>query len=460
MRKAAFTITLDDLALFTDFYELTMLQSYFDAGMSGEAVFSLFVRRLPKERNYLLSCGLADVIEGLESLHFSDEALAYLRSLGKFSDDFVNWLAEFRFQGDVYAVAEGTPIFANEPILEIAAPIGQAQLVETFVMNQCHFQTLLASKAARVVEAAQGRVVIDFGARRMHGLDAALKAARAFHIAGVNGTSNVLAGERYAIPVTGTMAHSYIQAFDSEYDAFATFAKSFPKTILLVDTYDTIEGVRQVIELSRELGEEFKVRGVRLDSGDLASLAKETRKLLDAAGLESVGIIASSGLDEYTIADLLSSGAPVTGFGVGTAMGVSEDVPALDIAYKLSSYEGAGRLKLSPGKEIYPGRKQVFRIEREGKIVRDVIARSDEVLPGKALLQPVMRGGKRVPDLTANLNEIRDFACSEIYRLPEAIRGIEPVLEPYPVQVSDKLEAYRREVIENLKQSRTDAISA
>jgi nicotinate phosphoribosyltransferase len=442
MPKTAYSITGDDLALFTDLYELTMLQSYFDAELDEEAVFSLFVRNLPEQRNYLLACGLEDVLDYLETVHFAEDALAYLRSLDMFSEPFLAWLADFRFRGDVHAVPEGTPVYGNEPILEVVAPIAQAQLIETFVINQVHLQTVLGTKGARVVQAAEGRSVIDFGARRMHGLDAALKAARAFHIAGVNATSNVLAGERYGIPIAGTMAHSYVEAFPSEIDAFRTFAGSYPQTILLVDTYDTIDGVKKVIELAGELGDAFKVRGIRLDSGDLAALARDSRKLLDKAGLESVEVFASGGLDEYEIAALAAEQTPITGFGVGTAMGVSNDVPALDMAYKLVAYAREGRVKLSPGKETFPGRKQVFRSEEDGTASGDVIARWDEKLDGRPLLQPVMHQGKRLSD-PPSLDAVRDYARTQIDALPPRIRTIEPAEPPYPVTVSEALEKDR-----------------
>lgn len=445
MDKLAYTITADDLASFTDLYELTMLQSYFEHGLQEEAVFSLYIRRMPKERNYFLACGLADVLDYFESVRFSQSAIGYLESLGQFSDAFLKSLENFRFEGDVYAVPEGTPVFSDEPILEVVAPVGQGQLAETFVMNQVHMQTLLATKAARVVEAAQGRTVVDFGGRRMHGLDAALKAARVFYIAGVDSTSNVLAGERYGIPVAGTMAHSYIEAFDDERDAFRAFAKSFPQTILLVDTYDTIKGVENVIELARELGDAFQVSGIRLDSGDLGALAHQTRKLLDRAGLDKVGIFASGGLDEYEIAKLLAGDAPVTGFGVGTAMGVSNDVPALDIAYKLCAYAGEGRLKLSPGKKIYPGRKQAFRTEKDGRAAGDIIARAGEDLPGRPLLEQVMRKGKRI-DAERSLEDMRIYARAEIDALPDACRSLHAADTPYPVEISEALEAYTRKV--------------
>lgn len=267
--------------LLTDLYELTMLQAYFEEHMSEVAVFSLFVRRLPERRNYLLACGLDDVLAFLETLRFDQAALAYLDSIGRFSERSLRYLEQLRFTGDVYAIPEGTPMFANEPLVEIEAPIAEAQLVEAFVMNQIHLQTVLASKAARVVEAARGRQVVDFGLRRMHGTDAGLKAARAFHIAGVHATSNVAAGQAYGLRVAGTLAHSYIQAHDDEYEAFRAFARLYPDTVLLVDTYDTLAGVRKVIDLAQELGPQFRVSAVRLDSGDLGDLAFKARRMLD-----------------------------------------------------------------------------------------------------------------------------------------------------------------------------------
>ena len=435
-----------NLGLFTDLYELTMLQAYVERGMGETATFSLFVRRLPERRNYLLACGLDDVLDYLERLRFRREGLDYLASLGRFSERFLRWLEEFRFAGDVDAVPEGTPVFENEPLLEITAPIAQAQLVETFVMNQMHLQTVLASKAARVVTAAAGRSVVDFGPRRMHGIDAAIKAARAFYIAGVAATSNTLAGQIYGVPVAGTMAHSFVQAADNEMAAFRAFTALYPETILLVDTYDTLQGVRHVIALARELGDAFKVRAVRLDSGDLAELASKARALLDEAGLHQVEIFASGSLDEDRIAELVAKGAPITGFGVGTAMGVSEDAPGLDIAYKLCAYGGRGRLKLSTGKPILPGRKQVFRIEENGRAVRDVITRAEEPEIGRPLLRTVMRGGRRLPRGSVDLQAARRRAQDEIARLPAPIRAIRPAERRYPVEVSAALQAYRDQV--------------
>ena len=437
----------DGLALFTDLYQLTMLQAYFEEGMTERAVFSLFVRRLPRNRNFLVACGLDTVLDYLESLRFTQQDLDYLGTLKIFSDRFLSWLADFRFTGDVHAVREGTPIFANEPILEVEAPLPEAQLIETYVMNQVQLQTMLASKANRVVTAARGRSVIDFGARRMHGTDAALNAARAFRIAGVNATSNVLAGKQFNIPVAGTLAHSYIQAHGDEAAAFRAFADLYPDTVLLIDTYDTLAGVEKVITLAKELGEDFKVRAVRLDSGDLLDLSRRVRAALDQAGLANVQIFASSSLDEYEIDKLVSSGAPIDGFGVGTAMGVSADAPYLDIVYKLTSYAGEGRVKLATDKPVLPGRKQVFRMSDGDRDTGDIIGRADEDLPGRPLLEQVMRDGKRLVPPTHDLDETRRYAAEQIARLPEAVRSLPEADPPYPVEISPKLNAYHEEVV-------------
>lgn len=434
-----------NVALFTDLYELTMLQAYFKAGHNDEATFSLFVRRLPRNRNYLIACGLDDVLSYLENLSFSKDAIAFLRSLGQFSEDFLSWLLEFRFTGTVDAVPEGTPVFANEPILEVTAPIAEAQIAETFIMNQVHLQTVLATKAARIVEAAAGRNVVDFGARRIHGVDAANKAARAFHIAGVTGTSNVLAAQLYGVPAMGTMAHSYIQSYDDEMQAFRDFARFYPETVLLVDSYDTLAGVDKVIALSRELGDDFRIRAVRLDSGDLGELAVRSRARLDEAGLTQVEIFASSSLDEYKIADLVAQRAPIQGFGVGTRMGVSEDAPSLDIAYKLCTYAGTGRVKLATGKPILPGRKQVFRTMRDGTAAGDVIARAEEDLEGTPLLTTVMRDGTRLDPGKVSLEEAREYAGAQRRCLPDDQRTLEAAA-PYPVSISAALSRYHEEI--------------
>ncbi|MEX2142255.1 MAG: nicotinate phosphoribosyltransferase [Pirellulales bacterium] len=418
-----------------------MAQAYDAERLDQPAVFELFFRRMPQERNYLVAAGLDDVLTYLEGLRFTDDDVSYLRGLGMFSPEFLDRLRGLRFTGDVYAVPEGTVVFANEPLVQIVAPVLEAQLVETLVLNQIHFQTVAASKAARVVAAAAGRTVVDFGSRRAHGVDAALKVARTSYLAGAAGTSLVLAGKLYGVPVFGTMAHSYIQAHDDEAEAFESFARLYPQTTLLVDTYDTLEGVRKVIDLSRRLGERFNVRAVRLDSGDLRQLAVQTRQMLDAAGLDTVTIFASSELDEYVIARMLADGAPIDGFGVGTKLAVADGAPRLDMAYKLVEYAGHARLKLSSHKVLYPGRKQVFRIVEGGRMLRDVIGRHDEELQGEPLLQPVMRAGERLAAGRVTLEDARKYARRELTeRLPAALRRLEPAETPYPVAFSDELQ--------------------
>jgi nicotinate phosphoribosyltransferase len=427
-------------ALLTDLYQLTMLQAYWRERRTDVAVFSLFVRRLPEHRNYLLACGLDQALHYLERLRFGPGQCRQLRSTGRFDDAFIDWLTKFRFTGIVRAVPEGTPVFAEEPILEVEAPLPEAQLAETFVMNQIQLQTMLASKAVRVVRAAAGRTVVDFGLRRMHGTDAGMKAARAFHIAGVNATSNVLAGLVYGIPISGTMAHSYVQAHEDELQAFRDFARTWPDTVLLVDTWDTLDGVHNVVRLAEELGDDFRVRGIRLDSGDLAALARQSRRILDDAGLDRVTIFASSSLDEDSIADFVSAGVPIDGFGVGTRMGTSADAPSLDIVYKLAEYGGRGRLKLSTGKRVLPGPKQVFRMEEGDVAVRDVIAHADESLTGRPLLREVMRNGKRTRAGRVALDDIRDYAAREIARLSDRMRALERAEPSYQVDISEALD--------------------
>jgi nicotinate phosphoribosyltransferase len=433
----------DNVSLLVDLYELTMLEAYRSEGMNEPAVFSLFVRRLPENRNFLLACGLDTVLAFLEELHFSPSVVERLVLEEGFDPDFGEWLSRLRFRGAVRAVPEGTPVFENEPLLEIEAPLPEAQLVETFVMNQIHLQTVLASKAARVKRAAEGRSVVDFGLRRMHGIDAGIKAVRAFAIAGIDATSNVLGGELYGVPRAGTMAHSYVQAHSSELEAFRAFVRVYPEGTLLVDTYDTLEGVRNVVRLAGEMGERFRVRGVRLDSGDLATLSRATRRILDQAGLDQVRIVASGGLDEWKIRILLKEGAPIDTFGVGTGMGVSEDAPSLDIAYKLTEYAGEGRLKLSPEKAIFPGAKQVFRVEQGSRAVRDVVGRADEEPPGRPLMMNVMNGGRRLPAGRVPVAESRERAREELARLPARILALDPAEPPYPVEMSRALVADR-----------------
>ncbi len=430
--------------ILTDLYELTMLQAYYFLEMEEEAVFSLFVRKLPKERNFLISCGLEDVLNFVENLHFSEEDLEYLESLGIFKKKFLDYLKDFKFTGDIYAMPEGTVFFQNEPILEIKAPIGQGQLLETYIINEIHFQTLMASKAIRLVLAAQGKRVVDFGFRRIHGVESAHKAARAFYIAGVDATSNVYAGKRYGIPVTGTMAHSYIQAHEDEFEAFSSYVSFYPNTVLLVDTYDPLKGTENVINLYKKLKENFQVSGIRIDSGDLGEFSFKLRKILDEAGLKRVKIFASGGLDEYEIKEIVEKGAPIDGFGVGTKMGVSSDVPYLDIVYKLTEFKGEGRVKTSPGKITLPYKKQVFRIEKNGKYIKDIICRDGEEVEGKPILKKVFEKGKRKLS-KEELDDIRNRVKEEVSKLPEDLLKIAPALNSYPVELSPVLKNFLKQ---------------
>jgi len=437
-------------ALFADLYELTMAQAYEAEGMDQVAVFELYFRAMPAGRNYLIAAGLDDLLFSMDALRFTDEDLDFLRGLSLFSEQFLARLKHLRFSGDIWAVPEGTAVFSYEPLIQVVAPIVEAQLIETLVLNQVHFSSLAASKAARLVTAAAGREVVEFGSRRAHGADAALKVARASYHMGAVGTSNALAGKTYGIPVLGTMAHSYIQAHDDEASAFAAFAELYPETTLLVDTYDTPSGVQRVIELSRQLGEGFRVRAVRLDSGDLGELAKQARRMLDQAGLDRVRIFASGGLDEYEIAVLIAADAPIDTFGVGTSLAVSGDVPSLDMAYKLVEYAGWPRMKLSSKKAIYPGRKQVFRVVESGRMVRDILGCHGERLEGEPLLRPVIRGGMRLPDGRISLEESRVHARGEMEQLPEGLSSLETAKIPYRVEISPTLQvrwaALRREL--------------
>jgi len=444
-------------ALLVDLYELTMMQAYHRWGMDGTATFDLFVRRLPRLRNFLLAAGAGTVLELLEGLRFTGDDLAYLESTGLFDRPFLDSLGAFRFTGDVDAVPEGTVVFPPEPILRITAPLPQAQLVETLVMNRIHVQTMLASKAARVVLAARGRRVVDFGLRRMHGADAGLAGARAYWIAGIAATSNVLAGKEFGIPVTGTMAHSFIQAHDDELEAMRRFAEVYPETVLLVDTYDTMEGIERVIALARELGPRCRLKGIRLDSGDLAGLAMAARERLDDAGLHDLRIFASGNLDEYRITELLADNAPIDAFGVGTRMGTSADAPSLDLAYKLAELDGRGRLKLTANKDTWPGRKQVWReFSADGTMAGDTIGVEGEGgIEGEPLLVPVMRGGRRLDAAREPLDAARERARAGIEALPATLRGLEPADPPYPVRVSRGLREARRAVIEHLRRART-----
>ena len=438
----------EELGLLTDLYQLTMAQGYFQQGMSAPATFSLFIRRYPPNRAYFVSAGLRDVLKYLEGWQFSPESVQYLRSTGIFSEDFLDYLLSVRFTGDVRAVPEGWLVFAEEPFLEVTAPIIEAQIVETFIINQINLQTLVATKAARCVWAAAGRPVVDFSLRRTHGVDAGMKVARAGYIVGYQATSNVLAGKVYGIPISGTMAHSFVSSHEDELESFRAFARSFPeRCILLIDTYDTIAGAMKAATVAREmevLGQ--RMEGVRLDSGDLARLSRQVREILDQAGLEYVSIVASGGLDEFEVEELLSQGAPINGFGIGTKMGVSADAPWSDMAYKLVKYDGRPVLKLSTGKISLPGEKQVFRLKDAlGRYSGDLIGLKDEhVDGGEPLLTVIMEGGKIIDDPPA-LDEIRDRFKEEFECLDDEFKVLRgPPL--YPVAISPALRELRIEI--------------
>ncbi|MEX1081539.1 MAG: nicotinate phosphoribosyltransferase [Halofilum sp. (in: g-proteobacteria)] len=426
-------------ALFTDLYELSMAQVYVAEGLDAPADFELFFRQLGDERGYVLAAGLETVLAWLEAFAFADAEIDFLRSLGYFSESFLEWLAALRFTGDVDAMPEGTAVFPNEPLLRVRAPIAQAQILETRILNALHYESLVMTKAARMVEAAGGRGVVDFGARRAHGTDAAVAAARGAWIAGCGGTSNMIAGQRFGLPVVGTMAHSYIESYADEETAFRTFAAHYPETTLLVDTYDTRTGVLRVIRLAQTLGDDFRVRAIRIDSGDLATLSREARRMLDEAGLNQVRIMVSGGLSEHRIASLVADGAPIDGFGVGTDLVVSRDSPTLDFAYKLVAYEDEPRLKSSSGKATLPGRKQVYRQWRAGAMAGDTIATEAESAPGEPLLQPVMRAGQRLQP-AESLAALRRRAQAQREALPAALRRLSPAQSQYPVSVGDQLQ--------------------
>jgi nicotinate phosphoribosyltransferase len=424
-----------------------MMQAYLDHGETKPAVFEFFVRKLPARRGFLMAAGLDQALDSLENLHFSSDEIEWLAGTGRFNKALIEHLKTFRFSGDVHAMPEGSVFFANEPILRVTAPMPQAQFVETRLTNILHLQTLIASKAVRVMLAARGRTLVDFGLRRAHGAEAGLMAARASYLTGFAGTATVLADKLFGIPIFGTMAHSFVQAYDDESKAFEDFARSRPENLtLLIDTYDTEAAARKVVALAPKLkADGITIRNVRLDSGDLIALSKSVRNILDGGGLKDVGIFVSGGLDEDSVAATIAAGAPINGFGVGTSLTTSSDVPSLDCVYKLEEYAGLPRRKRSTGKATWPGRKQVWRrYGSDGRMAGDVISLETEKQDGEPLLQLVMRDGKRVgPHPT--LAESRARAAMELERLPEPLRRLEPGAS-YPVAVSDALEKLAADV--------------
>jgi len=443
--------------LLTDLYQLTMLQAYFDQGMADTAVFEFFVRKLPQERNFLMAAGLEQVLDFLEDLHFSDAELDWLAACGRFHRRFVDSLQALRFTGDVQAMPEGTIFFPDEPILRVVAPLPQAQLVETRIINLLQFQTLVASKAARIRLAAPDKLLVDFGLRRAHGAEAGLLSARASYLAGFDGSSTVLAGMKWGIPLFGTMAHSFIQAHEHEIDAFEHFARSHPlASTLLIDTYDTEAAARSLVPLAARLARDgISIQAVRLDSGDLADHARKVRHILDQAGLTRISIFASGNLDEYKLAGFIAAGAPMDGFGVGTRMNTSADRPYLDCAYKLQEYAGAARRKRSEGKATWPGRKQVYRsYDDQGVMHGDVLTLTDAVQAGRPLLQPVMQQGKRLAPSPVPA-VVREYARAELATLPEPLRALAQAASAYPVIVAPALRLLADEVDRRV-QARSD----
>jgi nicotinate phosphoribosyltransferase len=434
-------------ALLTDLYELTMMQAYLEQRMLGTAVFEFFVRKLPAQRSFLVATGLEQVMEYLETVRFTDDERAYLGGIGRFTPAFIEALAAFRFTGDVDAMPEGTVFFPDEPILRIVAPMPEAQLVESRVMNLLHYQTMVASKAARCVITAPGRTLVDFGFRRAHGAEAGVLSARASWLAGFTGTATAEAGRLFGMPVYGTMAHSYVQAHDDEARAFECFARSQPdNAVLLIDTYDTERAAHRVVDLARRLATEgIHISGVRLDSGDLGDLARRVRAIFDDAGLPGITIFASGNIDEFKLRDLVAQGAPIDGYGVGTRMNTSADWPYLDCAYKLQEYDGQPRRKRSPDKATWPGRKQVWRrTDAQGRFAGDTIGLVSDHPDGEPLLAPVMRSGRRVDPAEALIGA-REHARRQLAGLPEALRGLDEQPD-YEVEVTAAVRELAAEV--------------
>ncbi len=408
-----------------------MAQSYLENGKTKPAVFSLFIRRLPKNRSFLVAAGLETLLEKIKNFRFTEEELNYLENLKIFSKNFLDYLENYRFSGDIYAVNEGKIIFENEPLIQVEANLPDAQILETLIINIIHFQTLIASKAARSFIVSGGKRVIDFGFRRAHGIEAGVYAARAAYIAGIDSTSNLEAGKNFGIPVVGTMAHSYVMVFDSEEEAFKCFAKSFPKIpIFLIDTYDTLSAAKKVVKLAKE---GVKAIAVRIDSGDLVKLSKKVREILDEAGLNDVKIIVSGGLDEHDIKKLMDEKAPVDIFAVGTKLVTSADQPYLDIAYKLVEYDGKPKFKLSPGKATFPYKRQIIRHYLQNGVMNyDELVRFNEEVEGEKLVFKVVEKGKIIYTFKS-LKEIKETFLEEIKKLPENLKTLDAPTQKYKV---------------------------
>jgi nicotinate phosphoribosyltransferase len=446
----------ENMSIFTDYYELTMCASYFENSRKNElATFDFFIRKMPPSRSYFVFAGLEQVLHYLEGIKFNKEHIEYLKKQG-LKEDFLHYLTDFRFSGEVWAVPEGTIVFPNEPLIRVTAPIIEAQLVETFLLNTVNLQTMIATKASRIVHAAKGRPIVEFGLRRTQGTDAGMKAARCSYIAGCNGTSNVLAGMIYGIPIFGTMAHSYIMFFDKEIDSFQAFGKTFPETsTFLIDTYDDLKGAQNAAAVAKRMEKEgHRLRSVRLDSGDLLVLSKKVREILDRNGLDYVKIFASGDLDEYEIDRLVKHRAKIDAFGVGTRMSTSYDRPYVDVVYKLSGKVEGGvfvpAMKLSKGKLTLPGKKQIFRQrDKIGKYARDIIGLENQEVDGERLLTKVMENGRIAYNLP-KLDEIRNVALRNLAELPERYKKLRAAPK-YPVMLSPRLEEITEKLSEELK---------
>jgi nicotinate phosphoribosyltransferase len=446
----------ENMSMLTDLYELTMCASYFDNKKLEPATFDLFIRRLPPSRSYFLFAGLEQILRFLKKAKFDEDHIVFMKKQG-FKDDFLDYLRNFRFTGEVWSIPEGTVVFPTEPLIRVTAPIIEAQIIETFILNTVNLQTTIATKASRVTNAAKNKPIIEFGLRREHGTDAGMKVARSSYIAGCAGTSNVLAGMEYGIPVFGTMAHSFVMSFNKEIDSFRAFTKTFPDgSTLLIDTFDNIKGAENAAKVAQELEKKgFKLGAVRLDSGDLVELSKKIRKLLDENGLKYVKIFASGDLDEYKIEEMLKKGARIDAFGVGTRMGTSEDRPYVDVIYKLcEKTDERGKfspiMKLSEGKVTLPGRKQVFRLkDRKGSFIKDIIALDNEKIYGEPLLIKVMEKGKIVYDLPS-LDEITKKASENLSNIPPKYKKLKNAPR-YPVHLSVGLRRLMKDLTEKVK---------
>ncbi len=456
MKKPQFDFVDEaNMSLLTDFYELTMCASYFENRRNETATFDLFIRKLPPNRSYFIFAGLEQVLLFLEKMSFNEEHISYLKKK-RLSTQFLEYLRSFKFTGEVWAVPEGTIVFSEEPLIRVTAPIIEAQLVETFLLNTVNLQTMIATKASRVVHAARGRSIVEFGLRRTQGTDAGMKAARCSYLAGADGTSNVLAGMKYGIPVYGTMAHSYVMFFDREIDSFRAFAKTFPQTsTLLVDTYDDLKGAENAVKIAKELERNgYKLNAVRLDSGNLIVTSRKVREILDRNGLNYVKIFASGDLDEYAIEDLVAGGAKIDAFGVGTRMSTSMDRPYVDVVYKLAGKVEGGdfvpTMKLSQGKATLPGKKQIFRQkDKNGRYVKDILGLEDEKIRGERLLRKVMENGQIIGEMPP-LEELRKAALKNLSELPEKYKGLKGAAV-YRVQLSGRLAAIKKQVANRLR---------